>query len=274
MGFETYWLKDKEHPNFDFSNSLFIAMGLRDKHIPLRSDCQYILHNCKMDKFQELFDNNNCMILQVYTHPCTSRKVTKLADCIYADYGEKTLYMPWATDLIPSEIEEIIGQLKLKRQKKNVARFIGTCAYHPSSPFSNLQELAAFKRGCLNSSIPFEITSGVDMKTNTTLTQEALIAPTIQGKWQCEQGYIPCRIFKNISYGQMGITNSKAVADLFKGKILYNENPEKLAHEAIKAAQKPSLEKQINLMKFVKDHHTYINRIHSMLSFLEYFKPL
>ena len=34
------------------------------------------------------------------------------------------------------------------------------------------------------------------------LIQESIIAPALQTDWQVEHEYIPCRIFKNISYGK------------------------------------------------------------------------
>ena len=37
------------------------------------------------------------------------------------------------------------------------------------------------------------------------------IAPAIVGSWQKEHEYVPCRIFKNISYGKLGMTNSEIV---------------------------------------------------------------
>ncbi len=274
LGFETHWLKDKPHPNFDFNGSLFFAAGVRDKHIPLRNDCRYILHNCKMDKYKSLFEENRCVILQVYTHDCLERDVTKLENCIYADYGQKVIYMPWATDFLPFEIESTMKQLASQQTKKPLARFIGTCNYRSNSPFSNRSELEGFKRGCKKHGIPFEITAGVDMHTNAKLTQEALVAPAIQGEWQCKKGYIPCRIFKNISYGQMGVTNSQTVYNLFKGKIVYNADTSQLAHDAIKRAAEITLDEIFELMDFVRDNHTYINRIQLLLSFLEHYKPL
>lgn len=274
MGFETYWLEDKHHSTFDFQNSLFFVAGIQDKHVPLREDCRYILHNCDMKKYQQLFDKNNCIRLQVYTHDCLERNVTKVEDCIYIDYDRKSIYMPWATDLLPREIDTIKDNMRKIIAKKRIARFVGTCNYRSNSPFNNRKPLFDFKRGCSECDIDFEIITGVDMHKNIALTQEALVAPAIQGEWQCEKGYIPCRIFKNISYGQMGVTNSKTVYDLFKGNIVYNADAAQLAHDAIEKASTITLDEIFELMDFVRDNHTYINRIKLLLSLLGHYKPL
>jgi spore maturation protein CgeB len=92
------------------------------------------------------------------------------------------------------------------------------------------------------------------------------MAPAIQGDWQCRQGYIPCRIFKNISYGQFGITNSKTVYELFGENIIYNSDTYQLFIDAKKYIQSASLEDLYKQMDFVRDNHTYINRINSLLT--------
>ena len=76
-------------------------------------------------------------------------------------------------------------------------------------------------------------------------------------------GYIPCRIFKNISYGQVGATNSKAVFDLFEEGMVYCPD----TYELFGAAQANMdnwdlIEFQMNE---VKEHHTFINRCQSLL---------
>lgn len=96
------------------------------------------------------------------------------------------------------------------------------------------------------------------------------MAPAIVGSWQKSVGYIPCRIFKNISYGQMGITNSQTVFDLFEGKIVYNSNTLKLFYEAEKKLKELNYEDIYKLMDFVKQNHTYLNRIKVLIDCLEY----
>lgn len=93
------------------------------------------------------------------------------------------------------------------------------------------------------------------------------MAPAIQGEWQCRQGYIPCRIFKNISYGQFGITNSKTVFDLFGGNIIYNTDTYQLFMDAEEYIRNATIEDLYKQMDFVRDNHTYISRINCLLTF-------
>jgi spore maturation protein CgeB len=108
----------------------------------------------------------------------------------------------------------------------------------------------------------------VDVGTNQRLIRESIIAPAIQSRWQCDNGYIPCRIFKNISYGKMGITNNETVYDLFDKQIIYDPD----INEALKKGlqferSSPDTRKDaiLQLMKTVRDNHTYLNRISTIL---------
>lgn len=267
LGYETYWFDNADATqDFDFSNSLFITEGQVDQAMPLRHDCKYILHNCDMRKYADLFTHNRCIILQVYTHDVLARDVIKIADCQYYQPADKIVYMPWATDLLPHEIDAIQQELMRRKPKTKQIYWIGTTGggFH-----GNDQQIAHFSKACREAGIPFAKNQGLEPEQNKNCVRDSYMAPALQGKWQCDVGYIPCRIFKNISYGQMGITNSKTVYDLFKGKIVYNPDTYQLFFDAKKKIEDMDLEDLFELMGFVKKHHTYINRIELLLEFLE-----
>ena len=269
LGYETYWLDARDDIRaFDFKNALFITEGQVDRGIPIRDDCYYIIHNCVAKKYQHLLDNGRAIILQVYTHDCLTRQEPALSLCFHYNIPQSTIYMPWATDLLPHEIDAIKENIALPNAKKNHATFIGSIM---GGHFGNQPQINAFKRAIKQSNIEFEH-GGVNnksMESNITMVQQALLAPAIQGGWQCKQGYIPCRIFKNISYGAMGITNSKTVYDLFEGTIVYNDDSYRLGVEAVNRIRTWSVKDQYALMDIVRDKHTYLNRISLLFTFFE-----
>jgi hypothetical protein len=267
MGYDTYWLdgNDQMH-TLETRNALFITAGQVDQNIPLDASCFYILHNCdSYNKYLPLFNNNRCILLEVYTHDCLPRAVEKIEECIYADYQNKIIYMPWATDLLPHEIDAIKQNLPTKKRLRQI-NWVGTIW---SGYYGNANEVQNFKRACNGQKINFQQLTHVSDEQNITYTQESYMAPALQGPWQCEKGYIPCRIFKNISYGQLGVTNSKAVYDLFKGKIVYNADTYQLFFDAQKKLDTLTQQELFDLMDFVRDHHTYVNRINTLLTFLK-----
>lgn len=266
LGYDTYWFDNSDDVSgFDFANTLFLTEGQVDQKIPVRDDCRYILHNCNRDKYESL-KKEHVVALQVYTDAVLSnRSAAKVDPCIYYDLKHRVVYMPWATDLLPDEIDQVKAQLK-KEAKENRIYWIGTVG---DGRFGNVRELMPFIQACEESGIEFVKKVNVGLQEHAHLIGASYMAPTIVGTWQAEVGYIPCRIFKNISYGQMGLTNSRRVYELFEGKIVYNADTHQLFYDAEKRMEQMSQEELFELMDLVKNKHTYLNRIATLLDFLD-----
>ena len=271
LGYDVYWLDSKDDVrNFDFNNCLFLTEGQADAGMPQVASSYYLLHNCVMAQYRELLDSGHAIVFQVYTHRCKGQHddIQKVNECMYVSKSGKIVYMPWATDLLPHEIEKM--QKKVQRHwdksKDKVAYWIGTLGggYH-----GNADQIAPFKKACEKKGITFKHLTHVSPQENQNLIFNSQIAPTIVGKWQADEGYIPCRIFKNISYGQFGVTNSQTVYDLFERKIVYNSDTSQLLNDAMKKIKDLTLFELLDLMNFVKTKHTYINRVELLLGFLD-----
>lgn len=264
LGYETYYLDNHDNlENFDFSNALFITEGQVDQNIPVRKDCFYILHNCDNSKY-EILSANNYINLQVYTDGIlVSPNIIEIKPCIYENLTTKSLFMPWATDLLPHEIEA------RKERKVNPGNYIAWVGTIGGEYFGNDTELYPFIDASKQAGIDFIHKTRLSPESAVDFVANAYIAPTIVGAWQKEVGYIPFRIFKNSSYGCMGITNSYAVYKLFNEKIVYDPDPAKLFHKAQEALPFFGKKEREELMDFVKENHTYINRIQSLLDFIE-----
>ena len=267
VGYPTYWFDNEDAvSDFDFSNTLFLTEGQVDQKIPLREDGIYLTHNCASTKYKGL---KQCYI-QVYTDDVLSRpNLVKVEPCIYFDLVGKGVYMPWASHLLPHEIEE--NKRNLPRvTKERAVYWIGTVG---DGVFGNREEINPFQTACQENGISFIAPrsrgTGIDENLHQKLIASAYLAPAIVGTWQKRVGYIPCRIFKNISYGQLGVTNSLQVYELFERKIVYNPNSYELFYDAQERANKATLEEIYELMDFVKTKHTYLNRIQNVLDFLK-----
>jgi hypothetical protein len=270
LGYQTIWLdKNDNISSIDFSNTLFLTEGATDINIPIRNDCYYILHNCQLDKYN-ILEKKRVLIIQVFTTDIfLGRTIEKIDELIYytpiINNQYSILYMPWATDLLPEQIQNNIDEYDRKIKPKFILNFIGMMT----------NEWEIVKTFCKKTNIHFKNVGGfsqnVEITENEKLIQESLIAPSIQTKWQCEKGYIPCRIFKNISYGKMGITNNEYVSKLFLNKIIYDNNifnalTKGLFFEKNNFQLKKSI--VINQMQYVKEKHTYLNRINTILFLL------
>ncbi|HEY2809983.1 MAG TPA: glycosyltransferase family A protein [Rhabdochlamydiaceae bacterium] len=265
LGYRTYWFDDQDDVgDFDFSHALFLTEGQVDKKIPLRSDCKYMLHNCTDAKYQSL-ERKNYFSFQVFTDSIFSvPNLEKVDSCIYRDLAGRCLYMPWATDLLPYEIDAIKTSIPSQIVVQQAA-WVGTIG---GGKFGNVDQLKPFIRACEENAIPFIAKQQMTREEHMQMLSSSYLAPAIVGQWQQEQGYIPCRIFKNISYGKMGITNSRHVWELFEKKIVYNPDTYQLFYDAQKKMETLTHKELFSLMDCVKTKHTYIQRGKLLLDFL------
>jgi hypothetical protein len=272
LGFETHWLHDR-HPDIEkinFAHSVFLTEGQADQNIPLRSDCFYILHNCTSEKYNQL-NNNQILKLQTYTDDILQYNFPKIDEFIFFDPAGQVLFMPWATDLLPHEIEQNKASATLLDDNQRIVHWVGTIN---KFEFGNWPDIQRFWNACRRDGRTLEHTIlSATPEENEEKVKASYLAPTIVGEWQKKAGYIPCRIFKNISYGKFGLTNSPRVLEAFRQKIIFNDDPYKLYFEAQRKLSSISIEKLYELMDFVKERHTYINRIRNILDCMKDVHP-
>ena len=266
LGYSTVWFDDVDPKieTFDFANCLFITEGQVCTKIPIRDDCYYILHNCGDPKFKAISTSKR-LSLQVYTTTCEKYSVKPVPNTTFQFYLPDCVFMPWATDLFPEEVDKNIEKIKREEivpKVPYVSNFIGMILGDPWEEFS---------RACKRRGIKFASQGGFtadhkEIEENEKLIQESLIAPALQHTWQIENGYIPCRIFKNISYGKMGITNNVVVNKLFNEELIYDTNMNNIVEKGLEFEKhKENVPRLIKLMEIVRDKHTYVNRINTLL---------
>lgn len=181
------------------------------------------------------------------------------------------VHLAWATNIFPEDIDKNIQLLKEGIELKKHSYFCGTI-WH-----TNNEEVIQWKNNCDIHNMTTIFDNEKDENKHQLKIREALLSPAFQGATQRESDkwfYIPCRILKNISFGSLGITNNPGVHKVFKDYlIIYDEDMEKLYNKAIdyrKYAEENKeeyIEKMVEVMEFVRDHHTYLNRINDLIQF-------
>ena len=308
LGYETYWFNDNDYPNdFVFKKILFITEGYADKKIQLDASNIYCVHMCiNPEKYVSDGVNARCIDIRYnvksikdcnYNYSLDEEIRNNIAKQISSvSYYQKlhdnsgiscsnnkkleyeAFYTAWATDLLPHEFNESDIDIK----KENSIYWVGSIGQ------GNYLNILKFKQSCdthkpkINFIYNDPWKTPLDHNKCKELMQKSYITPDIRGSGDkhkiangetgdCHKdtGYLPCRIFKAISYGCLGITNSKAVRDLFINDdidIIYSDNESellKLGND--KKNDKDLIKKQMN---YVKDNHTYINRINDLLSII------
>ena len=169
--------------------------------------------------------------------------------------GHNCLYIYWATDLLPHEIDNNIQKLS-NIQNENKIHFIGsvTHVWHQFREICNYYGVEFCQYGATfnsNSHMNKSIDENID------LVQRSIISPALQDNVQVQYKYIPCRIFKNISYGKMGLTNNEFVYELFNKKIIYDSDIRELFKKGIEFEMRGDKSDIIKeLMIYVKNNHT------------------
>jgi len=269
MGYDAKWYFDEEdHSAENFNDCLFFAFEGQERNIPLNKTSRYILHNINPAKYIDA----GCKVLSIQTFNkdvFAYDNIIKLSNCTGYLKGEISdiVFMPWATNLLPGEFN-----FDLPKTRFNQCVWIGTFGDFTGT-FQNGRQLQPFFDQCTAKGIPvIKIDpwgSPVSFEENYDLVRSSKLAPTIQGEWQVTNQYVTCRIFKNISYGNLGITNSKTVDGIFDGQIIYAPDSIDLFNKSIEAANSDSVNENIlSAMEEVKNNHTYINRINLIFEYL------
>jgi hypothetical protein len=277
LGFETLWFDDNDDVrNIDFSNSLFITEHQVNKKIPLQKDCLYLTHYADDNDYKGI-PKENIILLKVSLRDF---KEKDKKDTVYKqlDYGQKheyyskineynCLYMYWATDLLPEEIDINIQNID-NVKTNNEINFVGSMT-NIWGQFKYICDINKIKFNNYGATFNINSTNNISIGQNTELIKKSIIAPALQDNGQISNNYIPCRIFKNISYGKMGVTNNPIVNELFDNKLICDLNLVNLINKAVQfESYSNKNEIIVNLMKYVRDNHTYINRINTIIKYV------
>ena len=184
-------------------------------------------------------------------------------------YNTNELNIPWATNLLPEEIDKNMDWVMEKHDYNKKSYFCGSIWK------TNNDEVKQWKSICLKKKIHCLFDKEEDEIKHQEKVRSSLLAPAFQGESQHysqESFYIPCRIFKNISFGALPITNNIGVYNMFKEyTIIYDEKLDVLFDKVLeyrnyeKENKEQHLENMMNIMNNVKNNHTFLNRIHDLI---------
>ena len=283
LGHETYWLDDYDDVSgVDFKDAVFITEHNVCKKMPQREDCKYFIHwsdlafqhdrrsrYCDMlkndwsgfDVYNFVFEAKHWEYGEGYEWP----NVEKIGSSYYHD-DSKTLVTRWATDLLPFEIDKIepktyddtlddvyfVGSM----QGKNISHFSEVVTRNNKN-FVNIGGYTGINRLGMNPP---------DRNNNIDLIRKSYISFDIREDVFLNKGYYyPCRVFKNISYGKWTGCNQPALKEEFGDFLTCESDLDTLYNAIVEDYKKCSKEKMKQAMNFVRDNHTYINRLNDLL---------
>jgi hypothetical protein len=267
LGFDTYWFDDTDDVSaFDFRNCIFLTEDQAQSKIPLEKTSFYVLHHCALPKYIDA----GCRYLNLcnYVNDCTLGKsfnypggsVERITYYSYFDQNNLALYQPWGTDLLPEEILD---------EPRRFVRSLKNVFYIGSITSDNREMVDVFSQACRENGKNFVVKKSVTDRKARMLVRKSFIAPDIRCQHHVNVGYVPCRIFKNISYGVIPATNSVFCRDFLGDMLPYAESCYDLyAANVDYLVNAGNLEKSRRLMAEVRENHTYLTRIDSLLSLI------
>jgi hypothetical protein len=286
---EVFWIKDVKDDIYNKNNRKYLIFSSphynTDNNLPIIDNAYYILHFNKTN----VFTKKN---ITKYNNLISSKKVVKYVEFRYKnnnkeklnnnifwyDKNDNSLHLPWATNLLPDEIDKKISLVKSLKKLPYTSKNSYFCG---SIWKVNEKEINKWKEICKKYNITAEFVKEKNEEIHQEKVRTGYISPAIQGeshKTNENKFYIPCRIFKNISYGNIGVTNNIGVYNLFKNYlIIYDEDLEKLMVKYIKYMDslndnnnfKKHKNEMIKIMNHVKKNHTYLSRLENLITKLK-----
>jgi hypothetical protein len=261
LGYETHWLdaNSPEISEFPTTGTLFFTEDQADERIPLSKDAFYITHSSSKTKYEEVGAArlNLCNYVsdlvtgESFNYP--GERVERIDEVSFVDARSKALYQPWATNLLPSEIDS--SDLISFDASRSTVNYVGTIGHDNIKPRYKQFASSAVKNG-----VKVKLHFGVSDDQARTLIRESRLSVDIRGDWHLQRGYIPCRIWKNLSYGMHVGSNSLLLRDVFEEKVTFEADPGELFNACNAAFANTPDDVRRQTMMWIKERHTFVNR--------------
>lgn len=226
MGLESHWLPGTANDTSRIrGGDLVIAADVWSEHLgPAVPGARYVLHNFNAEHpvFHGL-DDLDLVRLQVYT---SSARGERLGPLRYWTAENRVLTQPWGSDLFAEEFYDPVFNAHSRD-----AAFVG--AIWNTDNQGNTGTVRELEDALAANGLRFQHKTQVSEDEMIATIRGARIAPAFAGPWQVEHNYLPCRVFKNVAYGQVAVTNVPRFYDLFADCSLQGESIQELIREAL-----------------------------------------
>lgn len=221
------------------------------KYIPILGDLskyyKIILHAEPTDYEEIIRDNKNVFFWENYKGNLGKENWERIAPLTFFNSKIRSIQMPWATDAMAKNSSSI-------KAESNTTYYVGNFS---TDALEKAKELR-----CKN--FKFLRVGGVNFEKAKEFVLRSEFTFDVRNSHTIKLGFIPCRIFKNFSYGRMCFTNSRHISECFSIPS-YNNLPELLSN--IEEFRKGSFNDLIkHLQNEMLHKHSYRNRLQTLKS--------
>jgi hypothetical protein len=223
--------------------------SIADYHVPVRNDVFYCLH-AENDYFRDLLNKKQYIEIKYYSNEALAYE--KISEAVHYDAEKQVLYQAWGTNLLPEEFRTPVFS------KTKFVFWVGSI-WRGQKNEGNITEIGKLANLLSKKKLFFIPTRFIPNVFNMFLIRISRLAPAIAGLTQVEKNYLPCRMFKNISYGQLGFSNIKKFDEIFLGCNVYDPDMERQLDKVLSLSKEQYLDtikrQQEICKKFTIAHH-------------------
>jgi len=247
LGWQVDWVDDESrNQKVVTPNSLVISMNLCQKYLPVVFGARYVIHNNERADLAEKITSGFGINLQTWTFNCPGDRISG-QEAIRYNPPTRTLFEAWGTSIPQSQWNQ-------PNISNNRYMFWVGSIWDNALGQGNRPVIADLVNALRNAGIRFLHLWRTPEVIHRTLIHKSGLRPAVVGNWQAENGYIPCRAFKNLSFGALPITNNRAVQVALGPSIPLSTNMESLVNDYLRMPRNEILERtsvaQENLVHF------------------------
>ena len=203
LGAEVVWVHDDPASVPAVTPGSWVtAMDTAAKHLPVIPGVDYVLHNFSL---ADRVEPGHHLNIQVYTDAVVLEgNPQPFGRLSFFDRDARLLVEPWGCDLMRHEFLPPVWP-----EASRTVYWVGSI-WNNEADQGNEDAIEAMRQHLTSVGLTFVQRRCDTDEENAELVRASRIAPAIAGRWQARVNYLPCRVFKNIAYGQLGITNVRA----------------------------------------------------------------
>ena len=276
LGVNVIWVEDdKKNQRYIKSGDLIIGGDMygkmapekkcfNDYNIPVRDDIYYCLYHFK-DIFLEKINKKHLIVLDPHVDGSEFGDI-KIDEITFFNSKDKikTLYQTWGTDIMP-------WNFKKPCFNNNKFVFWVGSIWNDKNNHGNINQINELKQALIKRHINFIHTRFIPGFLNIFLIRISRLAPAIGGEIQVKTNYLPCRMFKNISYGQLAFSNIKRFKDLYKEFFIDGNSIDELIANVLFLKKEDYL-LFVKRQQEITKKHTYLQKLTNIFEVFNYIK--
>ena len=264
LGYESIWVDDLEsNQSLINRGDIVFAVDRAHKHLPIRSDVRYVLHNISE---KEIGLEQNFINIQVFRKDSLGANLG--IPWVQWDQSSRTLFQPWGiptppkfwrTPSFPERKQEywmgsIWNDSENRGNSEFMKNYINVLANHG---------IEFYRKGTPTRFQP----NGISEARGQNLVNKSIIGAAVVGEWQKENLYVPCRLLKNVASGVPPSSNGDF--SLVFGDVggIFEENPEILITRVLNLTRRQREEIVLSSQEKILPY-TYTANLSRILNFL------